>query len=78
MEAHEVDLRCPRCDATFQPPRPSFFRSPDRRTPRERYLHHAQRDHDLDEHEALSMIEADLCGAPRAGDLAHVVGGALP
>jgi hypothetical protein len=78
MEAHELDLRCPRCDITFHPAQASFFRKLDRRTPRERFLHHAQRDHDLDEREALSLIGADRRGAPRVGELAHVLGGALP
>jgi hypothetical protein len=59
MQDHESGLACPRCGTTF--PRVSWSPAAKRldcRPHTERFVHHVQRDHDLDEHEAVTLIRA--------------------
>jgi hypothetical protein len=51
-------LNCPRCGKIFQDNgrEPLPWRR-DSRLPKERFIDHAQREHDLGEHEALTLLE---------------------
>ena len=51
------ELRCSRCGAAFGDETKARARSGNSRPSRERLLEHAQRDHDLDEAEALTLLK---------------------
>jgi hypothetical protein len=69
--------RCRRCGERFGASESSFWRR-DPRSLRARFVHHAQREHDLDEAEALSIAVEESVSMVPALSLEPPGGPALP